>query len=206
MFPSFRTGSAPSGPGGVCGWRFRGLHPRLFTSVPSGDVATALRPDETKLVRILNPQYCPTANRAGPKWFWLDQCRGKRMPSSFRIALGRASCRNGTRNQSFKAVCDGLMSQLEKLRGLPVEHLRELPKENQQGCVVGNASTTYTTYRMSLEDGRLLIVVQAFVRTLAWPTYISFAGVGRMYAEGFVVSQDGKTTVDAPDELLWEFR
>ena len=59
----------------ICDWRSRGLHPRLFTSAPSGDVATGLHLDETKLVRILNPQYCPTANRDGPKWFRLSYDR-----------------------------------------------------------------------------------------------------------------------------------
>ena len=97
------------------------------------------------------------------------------------------------------------MSHLEELKRLPLERLRELPAEAQKMHMVGETQTSYTTYRMSLEDGRLLIVVQAFVPTLAWPTYISLAAVGRMYAEGFVVAQDGKT-IDAPDELLWEFR
>jgi hypothetical protein len=83
--------------------------------------------------------------------------------------------------------------------------LRELPDEGKPEIVANGTETTYTTYRKVLEDGALLIVVQAFVRTLAWPTHFSFSGIGRIYAEGFVVSENGDTS-DAPDELLWEFR
>ncbi len=127
------------------------------------------------------------------------------MPSVFRIALGRASCRSRTKNPALRAVCDHLLARLEILRAMPIERLRELPEEKHEEQTVGDTQTSYTTYRASLANGGLLVVVQAFIPTLSWPTYISFAGVGRMYAEGFVASQDGKT-IDAPDELLWEYR
>lgn len=127
------------------------------------------------------------------------------MPQAFRIALGRASCRTGTQRPVFKAACGGLLSRLETLRRSSIERLRELPDEGKPEIVANGTETTYTTYRKVLEDGALLIVVQAFVRTLAWPTHFSFSGIGRIYAEGFVVSENGDTS-DAPDELLWEFR
>jgi hypothetical protein len=127
------------------------------------------------------------------------------MPSVFRIALGRASCRTSTSNPTLTAICRHLLSELERLKAIQIEKLRQLPEEKHEEQDVGGVSASYTTYRANLPDGRLLIVMQAFIRTLAWPTYISFAGVGRMYAEGFVVDQDGKI-IDAPDHLLWEYR
>jgi hypothetical protein len=59
---------------------------------------------------------------------------------------------------------------------MPIERLRKLPEEKHEEQTVGDTQTSYTTYRASLADGGLLVVVQAFIPTLAWPTYISFAG------------------------------
>lgn len=127
------------------------------------------------------------------------------MPQTFRIALGTGSCRTGGTNLRFQAVCDGLMRRLEALKGSSTERLRKLPEEGQPEAVANGGRVVYTIYRKMLGDGAALIVVQAFLRTLSWPTHFSFSGIGRIYADGFVLTEDG-TIKDAPDELLWAFR
>jgi hypothetical protein len=64
---------------------------------------------------------------------------------------------------------------------------------------------TFNTYRDKLESGDALIVVQGFLRSWRFPTYVGSAGVGYMYAEGILLSANGFIT--NPDEqLLWLFR
>ena len=60
-------------------------------------------------------------------------------------------------------------------------------------------------HKHSLASGGTLIVWNAFVHTWSRPTYLSFGAIGRLFAEGLVVTELGEVA-DAPDELMWEFR
>ena len=91
------------------------------------------------------------------------------------------------------------------LRELSVEQLRKLPENEHKVYVCGKTTASLTTHRVDLEDGQLMIVGQIFILTLMWPNYISFAGVGRLYTEGFLVDGNGKVA-DAPDNSLWPYR
>jgi hypothetical protein len=64
---------------------------------------------------------------------------------------------------------------------------------------------TFGIHKHVLRSGDTLVVFQALVHTWAWPTFISLGAVGRMYAEGILVSSTGIAT-QAPDEVMWEFR
>ena len=64
---------------------------------------------------------------------------------------------------------------------------------------------TFGTYKHALESGETLVVFQALVHTWSRPTFVSVGAVGRMYAEGLIVSATG-TVRRAPDEVMWTFR
>ena len=124
-----------------------------------------------------------------------------------RIAIGSCRCADGitSRNPLVRELCSRLVVRLERLRSLGSERLARLPalstdKERIEGRVV-----RFNTYRDKLESGDALIVVQGFLRSWRFPTYIGSAGVGYMYAEGILLSANGLIT--NPDEqLLWLFR
>lgn len=122
-----------------------------------------------------------------------------------RIAMGKCGCRNGEIRQSLKPACEVVLSRLDRLRALSGRQLLALPESESELVRIAGKRATLTTYRANLEDGRTLIVVQAIVRTFAWPTYFSMRATGHLVAEGIIVDQDASVT-DAPDELLWEYR
>jgi hypothetical protein len=64
---------------------------------------------------------------------------------------------------------------------------------------------TFGTHKHALEAGHTLVVFQALVHTWTRPTYLSLGAVGRMYAEGLVVTASGAVE-RATDEVLWPFR
>jgi hypothetical protein len=49
-----------------------------------------------------------------------------------------------------------------------------------------------------------LVVEAALVHTWRRPTFITLGAIGRIFAEGLVVS--GGEVSDAPNELLWVYR
>jgi len=63
---------------------------------------------------------------------------------------------------------------------------------------------TFATHRSVVGESRTLVVASALVHTWRRPTFISLGAVGRIFANGLVVSDDGVS--DAPDELLWAYR
>lgn len=124
---------------------------------------------------------------------------------SFRIAIGRCSCRSKRIRRSIQPTCVEVLARLEQLRALPSAQLMELPESQPAESRIDGMSVTFTTYHHSLRDGRNLIVVQAFIRTARWPTYISFQRIGHILAEGLIIHQDGRIE-DAADDVLWAYR
>jgi hypothetical protein len=122
-----------------------------------------------------------------------------------RIAIGRCSCRKRRTGRSVQATCVELLARLEQLRALRPNQLVELPESEREETRIEGRSVTFTTYRHQLESGETLVVVQAFVRTLRWPTYFSMRRIGHVLANGLVVEQGGRIE-EAPDRVLWAYR
>ena len=127
------------------------------------------------------------------------------MPSAFRIVLGECSCRKGRPRGSLQDVCKTLLARIDHLQSLSPAQLGALPELESEELTIGGRRTSFTTHRASLSDGETLIVVQAFVRTLAWPTFFSIGRIGHQVAEGIVVRRDGRVE-EAPNDLLWDYR
>jgi hypothetical protein len=125
--------------------------------------------------------------------------------ATFRIAIGRCSCREGKVPRSARAICTELMERIERLRALTPIQLAELPESDCEEARIDRKPVTITTYRRTLGDGRTIIVVQAFVRTLQWPTYFSTEGIGHILAEGLILEPGGQIK-EAPENLIWAFR
>jgi hypothetical protein len=122
-----------------------------------------------------------------------------------RIAIGRCSCRNKKVGRSAQATCIELLARLEKLRALHPNQLIELPESESEETTIDGSSVAFTTYRHALEGALTLVVVQALVQTLQWPTYFSAHRIGHVLADGLVVDRSGRIEI-APDNLLWAYR
>ena|ERR1700693_772870 len=129
----------------------------------------------------------------------------KEKQATFRIAIGRCSCREGKVAHSARATCVELLARLERLRALTPIQLTDLPESECEETRIDRRSVTINSYRHPLGGGRTLIVAQAFVRTLQWPTYFSTHRIGHVLAEGMILGPDGQIEV-APDNMLWAYR
>ena len=101
-------------------------------------------------------------------------------------------------------LCVRVLERLEHLRLLSWNQLSSLTELETTITTVGGRHATISTFR-SVSNGRVFVVVQGFVTSFRWPTFIGTSGVGHIVAEGFLVAEDG-SIVNAPDELLWEYR
>ena len=126
---------------------------------------------------------------------------------TFRIAVGSCRCADGitSRNSLRRELCTRILARLDRLRSLSPDALAALPPSSSDMERIGGRTATLSTYRDKLETGDALVVVQGFLRSWRFPTYVGSAGVGYMYAEGVLISTDGRIR-DAGEELLWLFR
>jgi hypothetical protein len=125
----------------------------------------------------------------------------------FRIAIGSCRCADGvqSRNPLVRELCSRIVTCLEQLRSSAPEVLGNLPGSSTNLERISGRQATLTTYRDTLQSGDALIVVQGFLRSWRFPTYIGSAGVGYMYAEGILVGANGQIT-EPDEELVWPFR
>jgi len=87
---------------------------------------------------------------------------------------------------------------------LPAD-LAAVPVESFEEQIVDGLHVTFGTYKLTVKVDSTLIVCQALVRTWSRPTFFSLGAVGRIYAEGLVLTSDGKVE-PAGDDLMWQFR
>lgn len=89
-------------------------------------------------------------------------------------------------------------------RRLP-QDLAAFPADSREFIDICGRSAVFGASKHVLPTGSTLLVFHAFVHTWSRPTYLSLGAVGRWFAEGLVVDEDGKV-YDAPDDLMWGFR
>ena len=85
---------------------------------------------------------------------------------------------------------------IERLRALSFAELGALPEVHEETKRVGKRDVKVATYRDVLPDGRLRIMVQAYLHR--------FLGIGSITAYGFIVESDG-TQSAVRQEMIWEF-
>jgi hypothetical protein len=86
--------------------------------------------------------------------------------------------------------------RLELLRVLSFVELGALPEVREDSEQLGNREIQVATYRDVLPDGRLRIMVQAYLHR--------FLGIGSITADGFIIAADGVLS-QVPQEMIWEF-
>jgi hypothetical protein len=102
-------------------------------------------------------------------------------------------------------ACEAIDSRLKGwLTRLPAD-LSALPAEAYEDVQVEGRRVTFGTHRQALDQGGTLVVFQALVHTWARPNFFSRGGIGRMYAEGLVVSAGGRVE-RASEEVMSAFR
>jgi hypothetical protein len=86
--------------------------------------------------------------------------------------------------------------RVERLRLLPFAEVSALPQRQDEMEAVGDREVDVATYRDTLPDGRIRVVVQAY--------FHRFLGIGTMTADGFIIAAEGSHTT-VPQEMMWEF-
>ncbi|MFM2081787.1 MAG: hypothetical protein RL380_478 [Verrucomicrobiota bacterium] len=86
--------------------------------------------------------------------------------------------------------------RLARLRGLSVAELNALPEAHEEVERIGKREIQVATYRDVLPDGRLRIMVQAYLHRVL--------GIGSITADGFIIASDGSQS-SVPQEMVWEF-
>ena len=89
-----------------------------------------------------------------------------------------------------------LEKRLAALREKPFDELAGLPNYEVDDLDAGKYEVSITTYRDSLEDGRLQIVVQ-------WYFHMRL-GFGQIRADGFTISKDN-VTEKMDEKVLYDF-
>jgi hypothetical protein len=124
---------------------------------------------------------------------------------AFRIAIGRCDCQRPYRSAVEERVCDTIHERLDNWRSRLPDDVAAVPTESFEEQIVEGHHVTFGTYKQEASAGGTLIVCQALVHTWSRPTFLSIGAVGRMYAEGLLVTNDGNVE-SASDDLMWQFR
>ena len=124
---------------------------------------------------------------------------------SLRIAIGRCDCRPPYRNAVEEYACNTIQERLANWRCRLPGDIAAVPNELIENVNVEGCSVTLSTYNVGIDSRGTLVVCQAFVHTWSRPTYLSIGAVGRIYAEGLLLTKDGKVEA-ASDDLMWRFR
>ena len=127
------------------------------------------------------------------------------MASVFRLAIGRCSCTDPQPSALRQAVCRELTRRFDELRAKRQADLDALPPYVAEVSTVNGRAVTFETIREPFPEARAIIVVRAFVHSWSWPNWISLSGVGYMFADGFVLAEDGAQR-SAEDSEMWDFR
>ncbi|MGI8784342.1 MAG: hypothetical protein ACR2L2_11915 [Acidobacteriota bacterium] len=122
----------------------------------------------------------------------------------FRIAIGECNCRRPYTNPIQRKACEMIEAQVLHWSGRLPGDLSSIPTELFETAEVDGHWITLGTHKHVLDGGRILVVFEAFVHTWLRPTVLSIGRVGRLYAEGLVVSAAGAVE-PAPNEMMWEF-
>jgi hypothetical protein len=88
-------------------------------------------------------------------------------------------------------------------RRLPAD-VAAVPTELFEEQIVDGYRVTFGTYKLEVGE-ETLIVCQALLHTWSRPTFLAIGNVGRMYAEGLLLTKDGNIE-PASDNLMWQFR
>ena len=102
-------------------------------------------------------------------------------------------------------VCKAIHERLTVGRSRLPTDVGAVPTESFEEELVNGHRVTFATYKLAIREGETLVVFQALIHTWRRPTFLSLGAVGRMYAEGLLIRNDG-TVEAAPDDLMWQFR
>jgi hypothetical protein len=122
-----------------------------------------------------------------------------------RIAIGRCDCEAPYRSTVDESVCKAIHERVSDWRNRLPADVAVIPTELFEEQIVEGCRVTFGTYKVEVSGVGTLVVCQALVRTWSRPTYFSIGAVGRMYAVGLLVTNDGNVE-PASDDLMWQFR
>lgn len=129
---------------------------------------------------------------------------------NLRIAFGTCSFRADPKlNTKTKKICLAMSAELDQLKSDFIQIKKYfVPSINSDEVskylTVDGKDYLVTVYRVRL-NSKILIVLQIYYRTFRDFNHISLAGLGRIMAEGFLITENDQIS-EVEDDLLWEFR
>ena len=122
-----------------------------------------------------------------------------------RISIGDPFCRNYSGENNLSAeVCGKISSKINQLRSLSFSQLSDFNSEETKEVHLSRGSLFLTIYVEVSSQGSCLVVVQGFFPTWKFPTYFSLSGVGKMFVDGFSISNEGIIS-ELSDETLYQY-
>ena len=122
-----------------------------------------------------------------------------------RISFGDLSCRKYNKNKGLGYdICSEIMARLKQLENLGYSQLEKFKPESSEVIYIKKKKLIITTYKEQLLNKELLIATQGFLPTLIFPNYISFNGIGKMFADGLIINSNEEKTI-APIESLLKY-
>ena len=123
----------------------------------------------------------------------------------FRIGIGTCSCRTAPKVAGDVEACQWITTQRDEWRGRLPADWNAVPQLQERELHADGCRISASVHKHALPSGDSLVVWDAFVHTWSRPTYLSLGAIGRLFAEGLIITASGGVE-DAPDELMWEFR
>jgi hypothetical protein len=125
------------------------------------------------------------------------------MQRHFRISFGTGSCSGSRRNATLTGLCAEIRARLDRYAVLSQAQIDAVDEQTEELRIAGKRAEL-TLFRQVIDAGTLL-VVQGYVPTFWFPTFIGSGGIGHVLAEGIVIDAEGQIS-PAPDHLMWEYR
>jgi hypothetical protein len=124
---------------------------------------------------------------------------------AFRLAIGRCDCQPPYHSAAEEQACNLIRERLVNWRSRLPADIAAVPFQSFEEQFIEGYHVTFGTYKVEVSVGATLIVCQALVHTWSRPTFLSIGAVGRMYAEGLFLTNEGNVE-PASDYLMWQFR
>lgn len=122
----------------------------------------------------------------------------------FRVSFGLARCEGFERRTADeRALCEAILAKLEWLRALSPDQLVGLKEADSEKVNAAGKEAFVSVYKEEMPNG-YLFVVQGFVPTWRFPTFLSFSKVGKLFVEGLLLKEGSLS--QASDDLLWRYK
>ena len=122
-----------------------------------------------------------------------------------RISFGSSSSKSYKGdNKVIKELCAKIAFKLDCLKLLSFDQLDKFSDQEPEVININGEGCFLTVYTKKSSKSEILIVVQGFYHTWLFPNYFSSNGIGKMFADGFIIKSNGEK-LDCPMNMLFSY-